>query len=106
MGTLLRLTQPVHGTGKVFVLDSGLSVLQAFVELNKKGVFAHALIKRSRYWLKHVPGDDIIVHFKNEPIGKNDAIKGVLDEVPFYLFGMKEPDYTMQIMSNKSGYRV
>ena len=28
-----------------------------------------------------------------------DAIKGTLDGVPFHLFRMKEPDYTMQIMA-------
>ena len=45
VGTLLCLTKPVWGSGKVFVLDSGFCVLQALVELKKKGVFAHALIK-------------------------------------------------------------
>ena len=39
VGTLLRLTKPVHGCGKVFVLDSGFCVLKALVELKKKGVF-------------------------------------------------------------------
>ena len=31
--------------------------------------------------------------------GETDAIRGELDGVPFYLYGMKEPDYIMQIMS-------
>ena len=99
VGTLLCLTKPVHGCGKVFVLDSGFCVLKALVELKKKGAFAHVLIKKCRYWPRHVPGDDIITHFKNEEVGKVDAIKGVLDDVPFYLLAMKEPDYVMQIMS-------
>ena len=54
--TLLQLTKPVHGTGKVFVLDSGFCVLQALVELKKCGVYAHALIKKRRYWPKYVLG--------------------------------------------------
>ena len=99
VGMLLHLTKPVHGCGKVMVLDSGFCVLKALVELQKKGVFAHMFIKKRRYWPKHVPGDDIIVHFTNEEVGKVDAIKGVLEDVPFYLFAMKEPDYMMQIMS-------
>ena len=33
VGTLLRLTEPVWGSGRVFVLDSGFCVLQAIVEL-------------------------------------------------------------------------
>ena len=99
MGTLLRLTKPIHGTGKVFVLDSGFCVLQGLVELKKKGVFAHALIKKRRYWLKHISGEDIIAHFTDKPIGAADAIKAKLDGMPFYIFGMKESDYIMQIMS-------
>ena len=59
----------------------------------------YVLIKKCRYWPRHVPGDNIITHFTNEEVGKADAIKGVLDDVPFYLFVMKEPDYVMQIMS-------
>ena len=39
VGTLLRLTKPVHGSGKVFVLDSGFYVLKALVELKRKGFF-------------------------------------------------------------------
>ena len=39
------------------------------------------------------------MHFTNDEVGKADAIKGVLDDVPFYLFAMKEPEYMMQIMS-------
>jgi hypothetical protein len=46
-----------------------------------------------------VPGDDIIAHFSDKNVGDVDAIKGQLDGVPFYLFGMKEPDYTMIIMA-------
>ena len=46
IGTLLHLTKPVWGTGKLVVLDSGFCVLQGLVELKKKGVYAHALIKK------------------------------------------------------------
>ena len=74
IGTLLHLTKPVWGTGKLVVLDSGFCVLQGLVELKKKGVYSHPLIKR-RYWLKHVPGDDIIAHFMEKKVGETDAIR-------------------------------
>ena len=80
------------------MLDSGFCVLQAIVELKKRGVFAHALIKKRRYWLKHVPGEQIIQHFADTAIGSADAIKGELDGVPFYIYSMKELDYTMMLM--------
>ena len=56
----MRLTEPVWGTGKNVVLDSGFCVLQGLIELKKKGVYAHALIKKRQYWPKHVPGDNVI----------------------------------------------
>ena len=99
VGVLLRLTKPIWASGKVVVLDSGFCVLQGLVELLKKGVYAHALIKKRRYWPKHVPGEQIIQHFNDKSIGDADAIHGELDGKFFYLFGMKEPDYVMQIMS-------
>ena len=81
------------------MLDSGFCVLQAIVELKKRGVFAHALIKKRRYWPNHVPGEQIIQHFADKAIRSADAIKGELDGVPFYIYSMKEPDYTMMLMS-------
>ena len=98
-GTLLHLSKPVHGTGKVFILDSGFCVLQSLIKLKKRGCFAHPLIKKQRYWLKHILGDEIIAHFTDKEIGDADTISRILDEVPFYIFGMKEPDYIMQIMT-------
>ena len=64
----------------------------------ERGLHPHPNQKR-RYWLKHIPGEDIIAHFTGKPIGAADAIKGELDGMPFYIFGMKETDYVMQIMS-------
>ena len=87
---MLHLTKPEWGTGKLVVLDSGFCVLQGLVELKKKGVYAHALIKK-RYWPKHVRGHDIIAHFAEKKVGETDAIHGELDGIPFYLYGMKEP---------------
>ena len=75
-GILLRLTKPFWSTGKVFVLDSGFCVLQAIVELKKRGLFAAALIKKCRYWPKHVPGNEIIAHFNDKEVGAVDAING------------------------------
>ena len=48
---------------------------------------------------KHVPGQQTIEYFADKSIGFSDPIKAELDGVPFHLYGMKEPDYVMQIMS-------
>ena len=47
IGTLLCLTMPIWGGGNVLVLNSGFCVLQAIVELKKRGVFAASLIKNN-----------------------------------------------------------
>ena len=81
------------------MLDSGFCVLQGLVQSKKLGVFAHALIKKRWYWSKHVKGDDINQHFANEEVRSADALRGKLDSVPVYIYGMKEPDYTMMLMA-------
>ena len=38
-------------------------------------------------------------HFAEKEVGDVDASKGEMDGVPFYIHAMKEPDYTMMLMS-------
>ena len=96
---LLRLCESIFHIGMVVILDSGFCVLRALIELKKRGVFASALIKKRRYWPKHIKGDDIIKHFEKHKVGDTESLPGTLDGVPFHVFAMKEPDYTMKIMS-------
>ena len=99
VGLLQRLTQPLWHCSKVVILDSGFCVLQGLVELRKRGVFAAALIKKRRYWPKHIQGDAIKNHFATKEVGDVDAWPGVLDGVRVHIFAMKEPDYVMSLMS-------
>ena len=62
-------------------------------------MFAAALIKKCRYWQKHVPGNEIIAHFNDKEVGAADTIKGTMDGVTFHIHGMKEPDYIMMLMT-------
>jgi Transposase IS4 len=99
VGMLQRLTQPIWHTGKVVVLDSGFCVLQALIELRKRGVFGAALIKKRRYWPKFIRGDEIAAHFVNKEVGDIDSWPGTMDNVKFHIVCMKEPDYIMSLMS-------
>ena len=83
----------------VVKLDSGFCVIRALIELKKRGVFASALIKKQRYWPKHIKGDDIIQHFETQKVCDTGSLPGTLDGVPFHEFNMKEPDYTMKVIS-------
>jgi hypothetical protein len=100
VGLLLRLTKSLWGTGKALVLDSGFCVLQGIVELKKKGVFAAALIKKRRYWPKHVDGDGVKAHFDSKEVGSVDVLNGELDNVKVFIHAMKEPDYVMMLMTS------
>jgi len=83
----------------VVILDSGFCVLRAIIELKKRGVFASALIKKRRYWPKYVDGDHINDYFENKEVGHADSLPGKMNDIPFHIFGMKEPDYVMNLMS-------
>ncbi len=98
-GLLLRMLKPIFYTGHYVVLDSGFCVLQAIVALKEKGVFSAALIKKRRYWPTLVPGDHVLDYFKSKVVGTVDAISGILDNVKYTIWCMKEPDYVMQIMA-------
>jgi hypothetical protein len=103
VGLLLRLCKHMYCTGKVVILDSGFCVLQGIIELKKVGVFASALIKKRRYWPKYIPGDVIDQKLKEVEVGTTTSLKGTLDELPYDIFCLKEPDYVMKIMSTYGG---
>ena len=44
-------------------------------------------------------GNAIIQHFAEKGVGATDALPGKLDDVPFHVHCMKEPDYVMMLMS-------
>ena len=97
---LLQMCEPIFGRGMVVIMDSSFCVLQALIELKKKGVYALAVIKKRRYWPKHVDGDSIEQHMEFKQVGDMDATKRLeLDGVPYKLFCMKETDYTMKLMA-------
>ena len=99
VGLLLHVLEPIFGKGSMVVLDSGFCVLKGFVELKKCGVYASALIKKWKYWPKYIKGEAIKQHFKGNQVGNCDSWKGNMDEVPFHVYAMKEPDYVMSLMS-------
>ena len=110
VGLLLRMLFPIFHLGFVVILDSGFCVLKGIVELRKKGVFASALIKKRRYWPKYIRGEEVKEHFNDKEVGDADSWGGKLEDVPFHVFAMKEPDYVMLLMSTygtnaRNGYK-
>ena len=110
VGLLLRMLFPIFHLGFVVILDSGFCVLKGIVELCKKGVFASALIKKRRYWLKYIHGDKVKEHFNDKEVGDADSWGDKLEDVPFHVFAMNEPDYVKLLMSTygtnaRDGYK-
>ena len=59
--------------------------------------------KKRRYWPNHVSGDTIDEHFADKDEGGVDSLHGSIDNVPYDIFCMKEPDYVMKIMATYGG---
>ena len=89
---------PIFHLSFVVILDSSICVLNRIVELHKEGIFASALIKKRRYWPKYIHGDKVKEHFNDKEVGDADSWGGKLEDVPFHVFAMKEPDYVMSWM--------
>ena len=83
----------------VVILDSSFCVLKGIIKLRKKAVFVSTLIKKQQYWPRYIRGDEIKAHFANKEVGDTDSWAGLLDNVPFDIYSMKEPDYVMLLMS-------
>ena len=97
---LLRMCECLYSSGTVVViLDSGFCVVQGIVELLKKGVYAGAQIKKRRYWPKFVKGDQMMDDMTNDSYGTTKGVQGMMDNICYFIFAQKEPDYTSMIMS-------
>ena len=98
-GLLLRLTRPIHNTGKVVILDSGFSVLDAIVALKQRGVFATTILKKRRFWPKYCPGDDINLTMTSSEIKVGDvrALKGEHKGTPYHIICMKEEKWITKV---------
>ena len=81
------------------ILDIRFCVVQGIVELLKKGVYAGAQIKKRRYWPKFVKGDQMINDMANDPYGTTKGVQEMMNNVFYFIFAHKEPDYTSMIMS-------
>ena len=99
IGLLMRLTESIHHSGRVVIMDSGFCVLKALTKLVSVGVYSSAVIKKRRYWPKYVKGDEIDARFKDSEVGDVGSLAGKLQQERFVFFCMKEEDYVMKLMA-------
>ena len=98
-GHLFWLTESIAHSGRVVITDSGFCVLKSLTALSTVGISSSAVIKKRRFWPKHVDGDGIDKRFEGRAVGTVESLPGHLDGVAFKIFAMKEGDYTMKRMS-------
>ncbi len=83
-GLLMRLTESIHHSGRVVIMDSGFCVLKGLVQLASVGVvYASLVIKKRRYWPMYIDGAAIYSHFDLKEIGTTDSLPGTLDGTNF-----------------------
>ena len=67
---LLEMAKPLHGMGKVVTGDSDFCVAMDMTALAKHGIHSQFLVKKRRYWPKHVPGDYIDAYMRRKELGE------------------------------------
>jgi len=96
---LLDMTAPIHRTGKVVTGDSGFCVAEGVMALHAKGVYGQFLIKKRRYWPKHVPGDFIDAHMAGKALGETETYVQEIDGTRFLVHCCKDAEWVTKIMS-------
>jgi hypothetical protein len=103
---LLRMTKAAKlwGTGKAIFLDSAFCVLEGLVALRERGVHAFAVIKKRRYWPRHVPGDEMLSTAALWDIGKCQALRGLATTpsgttISFFLSALRDNQHVFLAMS-------
>ena len=99
VGLLLHMMKSYFATGRYVIIDCDLYVLKGFIQLSKKGIFACAVIKKIRYWSYIVPGNEMGDHFGEVEVGETDAILVTVHGAIYNLWGMKEPNCVMRMIS-------
>ena len=96
---LLDMTEPIHGTGKIVTGDSSFCVAVGVTALQKHGVHGQFLIKKRKYWPRHVLGDYIDGYMGTKPLGHTERFVQVVEGQQFLVHCTKDRDYITKIMS-------
>ena len=63
---MLKMTKPIHNSGKIVTMDSGFCVTMGILVMHDHGVYRQSLIKnRGSYWSRGLPGNAIDHHFQH-----------------------------------------
>ena len=83
---MLRLCRSIFGSKKPVVLYSGFCVVKGITQIEAKGVYAAALIKKQRYCPKLIPGQFIDTHFEDKQVGNVLMIEAITEDNKLFEF--------------------
>ena len=66
-------------------MDSGFSSLNGLTAMAARGVFGSIVLKKKRYWPKHVKGTEIESHMAGKQIGETHCLKGIMNKMVFHI---------------------
>jgi len=87
--TMVEMTKPLHGTGKVVVGDAGFSVRNGIIACHKKGLNFEAYAKK-----RHIDQ-----HFQDAPLGHCETLVQMFDDTRFLVHCCRDADWVSKIMS-------
>jgi hypothetical protein len=90
---LLKMTGPIHHTGKIVTGNRGFCIADGVVVLHKKRVHGQFLIKKQKYWPKFVPGNHIDEYMSSKPLGYTKTFIQVIKGTCFFFHCTQDDKY-------------
>jgi len=107
MAALLdRMTVDLRSKSHNVILDSAFCVIEGLVDLALNGVYAAAVVKKRKYWPRHVPGDAIIAYMKDKPVGELHVAQGTVGGVQINFNCVRHNRYTFILASTYGSHVV
>jgi hypothetical protein len=97
--TMVEMTKPLHGTGKVVMGDSGFAVRDGVIECAERGVEPMVYAKKRGHWPRGVPGDHIDVHFADAELGHCETLVQTFQNCRFLVHCCRDSKYVSKIMA-------
>ncbi len=104
--TMLEMTKPINGKGKVMVGVSGFCVREGVIECHKRGVWFQAYVKKRGNWPRGVLGDAIDSYFDDHPLGHCETLVAEYDNVEFCIHCCRDLKYVSKIMSTHGMFEM
>ena len=66
---VVRMSQPLWGSGQAIIMDSGFGYIPSVVQLQNKGLYSTTVIKKKAAWPKHSRGAEAIEEMQGKEVG-------------------------------------